>query len=525
MLNKGNALAKYVSTEDSYSISKSESRERFDSIVTKRKSKTNLADSENPCSTASPVADEFSYLNTNNITLRRYQKSRTASPAVPNLDAAFVGSSVAEEKLLIGEIISRLSDSCANDSLIAKDTLITNGKPSVNDVRKNTTQIKKSYLPPPRYRSHNATCNESPRRRLVDTSIISKSPNLRIAINEKTPTPSKKKTFVPQSYTCKSRYWNSAKKTPPLRSTKPEARIKSASSTPKRKQYSSRLYEVRKSPAIIEKTNAAPSRIDKNITPTILDRTYSKDRFGIITYSPEPEVQARVVNRKFLARNIAVNLDDRMYDDNQDSGKRCDSQTNSKKLESAANTVTRKLKPPRIYNKVKPEVASVTRNPKSCNVATSEFKASSPRGLPGEEKVDNISRPPTPKARVIDYASKAEINFRAEAEGRKPAISDSPGSSCPISASSLISKKNFDGDGKEDTKIWLEIEEVCRNRCVTPPASVSMTVADDSPSSSHTSQTTFYSDYGSEESYCSDFNEGSVNDNTVLPNKRMMTSM
>ncbi|XP_011310173.1 uncharacterized protein [Fopius arisanus] len=372
-------------------------------------------------------------LHSDNITLRRYQTCRGKKMS-PMIGQELLGldkeRSAAEEKILIGQIIHRLSDSFnkaekENFNLKEKESISNGGKKKFC-----------SLLPKPKYFKKNL---ETPKKEIIfpahlDNSIISTSPNFRIGglTMDTTPTQRENMKFR-NNYTPKNFY------SPSIRATSVTPQVKSASSTPKKSISASRGQRVGK-------------RVNEKINKTPLNKTYKKS--DVLEFSPEVEKNLKMVNRRLLSKEFAKRLEKSFDDDDIEDkiedlkGKNCNEINNAKYSTT-----------PSLNNNI--EVKNAIRNDvmiKSCN---------SPLKKLNDKNDNNIIRSPvTPTMKKRQ--GKINQNIPVKCEGSK-LLFESPGSSNPRSLTSSPKREST----SEEKKLLNEIDEIYREKGRTPRASVS----------------------------------------------------
>ena len=507
LINKGNVVAEYVPSDVSHSTSiKSETNYISESFQSTKI--VNISPLQRSSSISAVTnTEKSSFLKSDNITLRRYHKNRQQPSATKvNLNTAFAESNnINEERLLVGQIIDRLSMTYVKDSSISDKSIPETEK---SPIKANNASLAinklRSFLLPPKYQSRDLHSKKTPRPTYGDTSIISKSPNIRLlSSSDSIPTCLKnQKVTSVRNYTPKSKHYNT-KATPTSRSEKRETdvKIRGANSTPKKKQQNvfTRPYDSAKAPKLREKIDK-----NENQTPLINDETsYSSDNERNLR-------KTRNVDDKYIGKNIAIKLDDRMYDEHSESDKNSDTTPKSTKL-----------RPRRIFNSIKSEFIADERSPKSCNVAEDKLEDfSSQPNLLTDKKVSTLIETP-------GLMCGLEIKRENDEEGiEQRGFCESPGSSNPVS----YCCSEYSIFNNEDKKIWLEIEEADRSKCLSPPASVSMLDSscgdsvtaspNDSINIAHTH--TFYSNYSKEGTQ--EFYDASADFQSAFPKAKIMAS-
>lgn len=185
LINRGDVIAEYLPSEIDLTNDSSVDNDDDNKDI-KQLSSNN---SESDCDTVTPTEctetnlsslDDETNLKTNNITFRRHQthftnNDKSLSPILPADEFNFdlKNCSNADEKLLVEQIISRLSSSIYNPN---DDYLLKNEKKKFS-----------GFLPKPKFFRNNLNSSKDKHvcTVLLDNSIISKSPNFKIPIKKK----------------------------------------------------------------------------------------------------------------------------------------------------------------------------------------------------------------------------------------------------------------------------------------------------------------------------------------------------
>ncbi|XP_015114641.1 uncharacterized protein LOC107039511 [Diachasma alloeum] len=424
LVNRGDVVAEYVPSE----IDLTE-----DSMTSSTIGETTGGGTTSEARESSTSPEDPPSLHSDNITLRRHQtcRSKNVSPMIGQkilmLDKE---RSAAEEKILIGEIIHRLSDSFnkaekENFNLKEKESAKNEGKKKFC-----------SLLPKPKYFKKDL---ETPKKKErvfpahLDSSIISTSPNFRIGgleREETTPIQGEATKF-------KSNHTPKNFRTPSVKTTSVTPQVKSASSTPKKQTPVPRVARVGK-------------RVNEKIDKTPLNKTYKKN--DILEFSPDVEKNLKMVNRRLLSREFAKKLeksfDDEVEDKVEDFKGKNNNEMNNAKF----------LKVPSVNYNV--ELENVIRNEGIDKLCNSPLKK-----LNDKNDKNGVKSPVTTR--------KKKKERKIEVEGKK-FFFESPGSSNPRS---LTSSPKRESTG-EEIRLLNEIDEIYRKKGRTPLASVSRLIND-----------------------------------------------
>ncbi|XP_057328949.1 putative uncharacterized protein DDB_G0282133 [Microplitis mediator] len=441
-INRGNVVAEYVPSEiDLTSNTFDESKQNIKRLNDLYKSDSSFscnlpADNFSMQKKYSNTTDEnyFNLFPNNNITLRRRQRAyddnnnnsngtnrNAISPIlhdeiVSELKSGFIR----DEKKLVKKIIRRLSDS------FEKTCGSLNNKKWSDEI-KNCKHTKKyvSLLPQPKIFKNNLECmKKKTYEALLDTSIVSKSPNFHINVNVN------KNNIINRSKSLEKE--NSSNETSLTQPSDNNLCVKSASSTPrrkfKRKQYKSKGKEYFNS-----------NIIDKNSS----NSTYSDD-CDTSSSSQNNESKSDIDDGSLL-KDVARNLND-SYDDDYDK-EYSELMSNDNLIRSKADKFNVDGKKILGINKIK---------------SSSSSKGSHLLLPPGRLK--NKVRD-----KIADEKNNEETKSDVSFNEKIKSILDSPGSSTPtsnyLSIKSELSKE-------EELELLYEINNIYQGN-KTPPASIS----------------------------------------------------
>ncbi|XP_034938489.1 uncharacterized protein [Chelonus insularis] len=459
LINRGNIIAEYVPSD----------RERSNNTLTSEdKENTNLDNTRkffeieyrSSSSRSSPVSENNAVLlddnikiNSDNITMRRprrepEKKSHAISPILSESDKFNFDSknrNENEEKVLVGKIIRKLSTSFKK----------INERDHIKDnISKDTNKKFPSLIPQPKIYKNNLKCmkkKETIPSKILDTSIVSRSPNFQISISRlnkrKTPPSLNSNKFTTlKNRNLKLKTFSSSSS----RSSSPPV-LKSASSTPRR-----RLHRIHNRP--IEKSTHKINLNSYKIQ-NLIHQTYSESEYDI------PYISQDKRNYKMTAKRI-TNVARKLHDsDNEDYGHNMHSM-NNKKLKIKSIQINRQLAN---KNSKKPDNKSTTNTiMRIQKIDSSNSPVSKTCQMITVEPAEKLKISKTPKKnKNIQPQPIKLISLKTE---YCKCLLQSPGSSNPISMNSSC-KGSLETE--EEIKLHDEAQEIYETKDQTPPASVS----------------------------------------------------
>ncbi|CAD6222464.1 GSCOCG00000978001-RA-CDS [Cotesia congregata] len=437
-INNGNVVAEYVPSDIDFTNhtvdEKKQNTKNFNDLSSYKSdgsSSYNLPDdfSVQKAYSYTTNDDSFDNLPNDNITFRRRPRANrndcvnknAISPILPDdIVSELKSGFIRDEQKLVKNIIKRLSNSF-------EKTTGSWANKKLNDEMKNKhTKKFVSLLPQPKIFKNNLQfMNKKQSKTLLDTSIISKSPNFHININ---------RNYNNKFNTSNSLESESLMNQMSLSQSSTSSSAKSASSTP------------RKETEIVQCKSKEKKCLNNNINRNSLNLSYN-ERDYVSSFSTNNEYKSDIDDSYFL-KNIIRNLNDSFEDDYD--------KENSELINSEILMNNRGLK---LNGDSKKNLEEKTK-PRS-------FKGSHLL-LPSKNLKEN-----TRDRNVDKHSNKEEIKQDKELNisfhDKIKSILESPGSSTPTS--NYLSVRSELSD-QEELDLHYEINNIFKGN-KTPPASIS----------------------------------------------------